>query len=82
MVCKNCGKGLSQEGSSYCKECGFKKFVVKPAIEAQQKIQMSNPPSSAAWQAASKEIHRLATILNDGVEPKEARVVVDISGCL
>jgi hypothetical protein len=32
-------------------------------MEAQQAIQMTNPPSSSAWQNASVEIHKLAKVI-------------------
>ncbi len=40
-------------------------------IQTQQAIQMRNPPSSIAWQTASKEIHRLAESLT-GKKLKDA----------
>jgi len=40
-------------------------------IEKQQEIQRNNPPSSAAWQAASSEIKRLVREYL-GQEPKDA----------
>ena len=41
-------------------------------IERMQQIQRQNPPSSEAWKRASVVIHKLATILNNGVAPKDA----------
>jgi len=41
-------------------------------IEVQQQIQMVNPPSSEAWQNASKRIHDLAELLT-GKKPQDAR---------
>ena len=41
-------------------------------IEEQQKIQMNNPHSSDAWQAASKRIHELVKEMT-GNYPKDAR---------
>ncbi len=43
----------------------FRSAIIR-LIEDQQAIQMVNRPSSAAWVAASAEIHRLANILTDG----------------
>jgi len=42
-------------------------------IEKWQGIQERNPPTSKIWEAASKEIHKLATVLNDGVPPQDAK---------
>ncbi len=47
---------------------------IQAELEIQQTIQMHNPPSSEAWQAASKRIHELARELT-GKEPQEARAV-------
>ena len=37
--------------------------AIKNAIAVQQQIQMTNRPTSEAWEDASKEIHRLAELL-------------------
>lgn len=42
-------------------------------IEAMQRVQQQNPPSSERWQRASVVLHKLAAMLNGGVEPKDAR---------
>lgn len=42
------------------------------ALEKWQQVQMVNPPSSKEWQAASKEIHRLAERLT-GKKTQDAR---------
>jgi hypothetical protein len=44
---------------------------IQAELEIQQAIQMHNPPSSEAWQAASKRIHELARELT-GKEPQDA----------
>lgn len=35
------------------------KAQIKSEIKKQQEIQMTNPPSSVAWQEASKRLHEL-----------------------
>jgi len=37
--------------------------AIEDAIAAQQHIQMTNRPTSEAWENASKEIHHLAELL-------------------
>lgn len=46
---------------------------IERLIEAQQRIQETNPPSSSSsqWLAASKELHRLIALLI-GKAPKDA----------
>jgi hypothetical protein len=45
---------------------------IEQALERQQQIQMTNPPTSEAWLKASAEIHRLAELLT-GKPAQEAR---------
>jgi hypothetical protein len=46
-------------------------MTIEQLLEQQQKIQMQNPPSSSAWQDASKRIHELAEQLT-GKKPQDA----------
>jgi uncharacterized protein (DUF305 family) len=36
---------------------------IEQLITEHQQVQMTNPPSSAQWRNASKEIHRLAQLI-------------------
>jgi len=69
---------LNRSQKTYCRKTGIseERFAAVAArgkqwveaqiircIEAQQEIQMRNPPTSQAWQDASAEIHRLAELL-------------------
>jgi hypothetical protein len=36
---------------------------IERIIAEHQQVQMANPPSSAQWQSASKEINRLALLI-------------------
>ena len=46
--------------------------LINTALEANQHIQMANPPTSPAWQSASKRIYELAEQLT-GKKPQDAR---------
>lgn len=75
--CKMCGDKLTGEQTSFCKPCGFVKFMPQSAgieqlIEVQQRIQMNNPPASDAWLSASKEMKQLITKLI-GKAPKDVQ---------
>jgi hypothetical protein len=54
-----------------------KKYIksIEKIIEENQQIQMLNPPTSKAWQEASKEINRLAKLI---IEARKRKGAMDI----